>query len=329
MGRLQLTRTHEQPPMNKEHHAFARLAALAVLGALAFLPAGCERKASDDAGRSATASAPPPAPGTPPSGGGDNARAPGVAAPGQSATDSKAEMVQIPGGRFVMGDKDQADARPHEVTVSAFYMDKHLVTQDRYQAAMGGNPSRWKAAANPVEQVRWSDAVKYCNKRSQSEGLQPCYDLRAWTCNFDANGYRLPTEAEWEYACRAGSTSAYFFGDNPSKLGDYAWYDKNSGGHPRPVGQKQPNRWGLFDICGNVWEWCNDFYKVDYYSEAPPQDPKGPKEGDNKVLRGGAWRFSDESCRSGYRYNENPGYADVCFGYDIYGFRCVRRAANR
>jgi len=289
----------------------AALVALGALGALASLPAGCERKAPDNAPK--TASAPPPA----------------SAAPQQSATDSKAEMVAIPAGRFVMGDKDQADAPPHEVTVSAFYMDKYPVKQDRYQAVMGGNPSRWKGANNPVEQVRWSDAVRYCNKRSQLEGLEPCYDLRAWKCNFDANGYRLPTEAEWEYACRAGSATAYFFGDTPSKLGDYAWYDKNSGGHPRPVGQKQPNRWGLFDICGNVWEWCNDFYKVDYYQEAPRQDPKGPKEGENKVLRGGAWRFSVESCRSGYRYNENPGYADVCFGYDIYGFRCARKAASR
>lgn len=294
-----------------EKRGFHRLAALAVLGVLASLPAGCERKAPDNA--RATAGAPPPA----------------SAAPQRSATDSKAEMVPIPAGRFIMGDKDQADAPPHEVRVGAFDMDKYLVRQDQYQAVMGGNPSRWKGGANPVEQVRWSDAVRYCNKRSQLEGLEPCYDLRAWKCNFDANGYRLPTEAEWEYACRAGSTAAFFFGDSPSKLGDYAWYDKNSGGHPRPAGQKQPNRWGLFDICGNVWEWCNDFYKVDYYQEAPPQDPKGPKEGDNKVLRGGAWRFSAESCRSGYRYNENPGYADVCFGYDIYGFRCVKKAANR
>ena len=125
--------------------------------------------------------------------------------------------------------------------------------------------------------------------------------------------------------CRAGTATAYFFGDNPSKLGDYAWFDKNAGGHPRPVGQKMPNPWGLYDVCGDLWEWCNDFYKVDYYQESPTSDPTGPSEGETKVVRGGAWRFSAESCRSGYRYNENPGYADVCFGYDIYGFRCVRK----
>lgn len=228
----------------------------------------------------------------------------------------------------MMGDKAEIDATPHEVVVSSFYLDKHLVTQEQYQKVMGGNPSRWKGDRNPVEQVRWSDAVKFCNKRSQAEGLQPCYDLETWSCNFEANGYRLPTEAEWEYACRAGTATAYFFGDTPAKLADYAWFDKNSGGHPRPVGQKQPNPWGLYDMCGNVWEWCNDFYKVDYYPEAPRQNPRGPKAGESKVVRGGAWRFSDQSCRSGYRYNENPGYADVCFGYDIYGFRCAKKVLS-
>jgi formylglycine-generating enzyme required for sulfatase activity len=200
-----------------------------------------------------------------------------------------------------------------------------LVSQELFQKVMSANPSRWKKEKNPVEQVRWSDAVKFCNKRSELAGLQPCYDLKTWKCNFEANGFRLPTEAEWEYACRAGSSTAYFFGDAASKLGDYAWFDKNSGGHPQLVGQKRPNSWGLYDICGNVWEWCNDFYKVDYYQESPANDPRGPDSGETKVVRGGAWRFSAENCRSGYRYNENPGYADVCFGYDIYGFRCVRK----
>jgi len=228
----------------------------------------------------------------------------------------------------MMGDKAEADAPPHEVEVSSFYMDKYLVVQEQYEKAVSDNPARWKGSKYPVEQVRWSDAVKYCNKRSEAEGLQPCYDLKNWSCNFEANGYRLPTEAEWEYACRAGATTPYFFGQDAGKLGDYAWFDKNSGGHPRAVGQKQPNAWGLYDICGNLWEWCNDFYQVDYYQQAPRQDPKGPKEGQTKVVRGGAWRFNAESCRCGYRYNENPGYSDVCFGYDIYGFRCVRRVSK-
>jgi len=270
--------------------------------------AGCERKHQDDSAK--------PAVGTP-----------NVAmAASPSTANAASEMVQILPGRFVMGEKSEVDATPHEVTISGFLMDKYLVSQEQYQKLMGSNPSRWKGDKNPVEQVRWSDAVRFCNKRSELDKLQPCYDLQSWSCNFDASGYRLPTEAEWEYACRAGSTTPYFFGDSPARLGDYAWFAKNAGGHPRPVGQKQPNPWGLYDICGNVWEWCNDFYKVDYYQQAARENPRGPTAGENKVLRGGAWRFNAESCRSGYRYNENPGYADVCFGYDIYGFRCVRKA---
>jgi len=285
-------------------------AALLVSGALALFP-GCERRNPDQPAKTPTAQAkesPIPTP---------------------TGTDPKPQIVQISSGRFMMGDKNEIDAAPHEVVVNAFAIDKYLVTQEQYQKVMGANPSRWKGEKNPVEQVRWSDAVKFCNKRSELEGLQPCYDLKTWACNFEANGYRLPTEAEWEYACRAGATTAYFFGDTPSKLGDYAWFAKNAGGHPRPVGQKQPNSWGLYDMCGNVWEWCNDFYNVDYYKETPRDNPRGPSTGENKVVRGGAWRVSAESCRSGYRYNESPGYSDVCFGYDIYGFRCVRKAAGQ
>jgi len=244
----------------------------------------------------------------------------------KTTTESETGMVLLPGGTFTMGDKDEIDSPPHEVTVGAFYIDTHLVTQEQYEKLIGDNPSRWKGKTNPVEQMRWSDAVRYSNARSKAEGLQACYDLNTWKCNFAANGYRLPTEAEWEYACRAGTTTAYSFGDDVSKLKAYAWFEDNSGGKPRPVGQKPANPWGLYDMHGNLWEWCNDFYKVDYFQESPKENPRGPETGETKVLRGGAWKFSDENCRCGYRYNENPGYADVCFGYDIYGFRCVRNA---
>jgi len=273
-----------------------------LFAALALLQ-GCERKAPNNSS---------PSPG---------------AGPSETRTGPEIETVRLPGGQFMMGDKDEVDAKPHEVVVSSFYVDKYLVTQEQYQRVMGDNPSRWKGAKNPVEQVRWSDAARFCNERSRLEGLQPCYNLETWECKFDTNGYRLPTEAEWEYACRAGTQTAYFFGSNPLKLADYAWFDKNSGGHPHPVGQKRPNPWGLYDMCGNVWQWCNDFYQVDYYQKAPQENPRGPKDGETKVVRGGAWKFSDQNCRSGYRYNENPGYVDVCFGYDIYGFRCVRSAS--
>lgn len=239
------------------------------------------------------------------------------------------EMVEVKGGKFLMGDKAEPDATPHEVTVGSFSMDKYLVTQEAFQKVMGSNPSRWKQEKNPVEQVRWSDAVRFCNKRSEMEGLKVCYNLENWKCDFEANGYRLPTEAEWEYACRAGTTTDYFFGATAEKLKEFGWFDKNSDGRPKPVGQKKANPWGLFDMAGNVWQWCNDFYKVDYYKESPKSDPRGPESGQNKVVRGGAWRFSADNCRSGYRYNESPGYADVCFGYDIYGFRCVKKVSSK
>src|SRR5436190_12013411 len=138
------------------------------------------------------------------------------ASPATNASATAPNLVRIAAGRFLMGDKAQSDAKPHEVAVSAFLMDRMLVTQDQYQKVMNENPSRWKAGTNPVEQVRWSDAVAFCNKRSELEGLRPCYDLKTWKCNFDNDGYRLPTEAEWEYACRAGTSTAYSFGDDPS-----------------------------------------------------------------------------------------------------------------
>ncbi|HVY68989.1 MAG TPA: formylglycine-generating enzyme family protein [Verrucomicrobiae bacterium] len=242
---------------------------------------------------------------------------------------SRDEMVLVKGGTFTMGDKEQPDAPPHQVTVSSFSIDKTLVTQAMFERVAGANPARWKGENNPVEQVRWSDAVRFCNQRSKAEGLEPCYDLQTWKCNFDANGYRLPTEAEWEYACRAGSVTAFPFGESAAQLGEYAWFEKNSGGRPRPVAKKKPNAWGLYDMTGNVWEWCHDIYQVDYYAQSPAKDPRGPEEGKTRVVRGGSWRTGPETCRAGYRYNESPGYADVCFGYDIYGFRCVRKAAGK
>jgi formylglycine-generating enzyme required for sulfatase activity len=251
-------------------------------------------------------------------------------APGLTTIKTKlgTEMVLVPAGQFTMGSNTgSADEKPpHKVTVSSFYMDTHLVTQRSYEALMKTNPSRWKNPSNPVEQVRWSDAVRYCNARSVAEGLQPVYNITTWQGNNAANGYRLPTEAEWEYACRAGTTTKYFFGDRADKLGSYAWYKQNSGSRPRPVHGKLPNPWGLYDICGNVCEWCYDRYSAGFYAQSPAADPRGPTTGDTRVLRGGSWDSDAGQCTSSYRHKDNPGYADVCFGYDVYGFRCVRRA---
>lgn len=251
--------------------------------------------------------------------------APAPPTPTPFTTQSGLAMVLLPGGTFTMGDEGgEIDEPPHEVTVGPFYIDVCEVTQQEFERAIGENPSKVKGRNNPVEQVRWSDAVRYCNARSREEGLDPAYDLKTWTCRFEANGYRLPTEAEWEYAARAGTTTAYHFGDADAKLKAHGWYKATSGGKPRPVKQRKPNAWGLYDVAGNLWEWCNDFYQVDYYLESPAKDPRGPGSGEKKVLRGGCWGSNPDACRSAYRYNENPAYTDACFGYDIYGFRCVR-----
>ena len=243
-----------------------------------------------------------------------------------------AAMVLIGGGWFEMGSRQrgEADESPHKVYVSPFYIDRYEVTQEEYQRVMGENPSRWKEPNNPVEQVRWPNAIKYCNARSRLEGLEPAYDLPTGECRFDAGGYRLPTEAEWEYAARAGTTTQYSFGDDPALLRHHAWFKGSCPlRRPSPVGQKEPNPWGLYDMCGNVCEWCNDFYEEDYYQHSPERDPRGPARGEARVLRGGSWYSRAEECRAAYRLYEDPVYRDICFARDVHGligFRCVRRA---
>ena len=242
-------------------------------------------------------------------------------------TKSGVEMLYLPGGSFVMGDaKGAPDEKPHRVSVDALYMDKYEVTQESYRKLVGSDYSRWKNPKAPVEQATWAAAAKYCNARSRAEGLTPCYDTKTWKCDFAANGYRLPTEAEWEYAARAGTTSSYSFGDNQSALRNFAWMKENSGGRPREAGKKLPNPWGLYDMYGNVAEWCNDFYAVDYYQRSQAKNPQGPASGSRRVVRGGSWNSRATECRSSYRSSENPAYSDVCIGYyDVYGFRCVKR----
>jgi formylglycine-generating enzyme required for sulfatase activity len=240
---------------------------------------------------------------------------------------SGGEIVLIAAGQFTMGDADgAADETPHEVYVDAFYMDKQPVSQQLFESVMGVNPSKRKAPENPVERVQWTDAVRFCNRCSEMEGLAPCYDLDTWECNFEADGYRLPTEAEWEYACRAGSRSKYFFGDDEGQLAKYAWFKPGSKGRPQPVGQKLPNPWGLYDMHGNVWQWCNDYYSETYYSESPRENPRGPANGKKRVLRGGAWNMPAASCRAAQRFSEFQVFTDACFGSDSYGFRRVRSA---
>jgi formylglycine-generating enzyme required for sulfatase activity len=235
-------------------------------------------------------------------------------------------MVRIQGGTFKMGSPASepnrfSDEIQHQVTVSGFYMGKCEVTQKEYQEVMGKNPSNFKGDNLPVETVSWFDAIEYCNKRSQKEGLTPAYNIsgsgnkRTVTWNRGANGYRLPTEAEWEYACRAGTTTAYNNGMVINN--DTGWYNANSGRITHPVGQKPANAWGLYDMHGNVYEWCWDL-RGKYSSEAQT-DPSGAVSGSNRVLRGASVFNDSEYQRSAYRRDDSP-----LRKADGLGFRLVR-----
>jgi len=242
-------------------------------------------------------------------------------------TDSGIDMAVLPGGWFEMGSADgQDDERPvRRVWVDAFWMDCYEVTQDLLRKFQISDPSHFKNPRGPMDQANWADAAVFCNERSLAEGLMPCYDEQTWECDFEADGYRLPTEAEWEYACRAGSRDRYSFGNNERLLGEYAWFADNSQGRTQTVGQKQPNAWGLYDMHGNVTEWCQDWYAADSYGRGDERNPRGPATGKERVLRGGSWKSSADACRASYRASD-PSLDDTCLANDTIGFRCVRRA---
>jgi formylglycine-generating enzyme required for sulfatase activity len=266
-------------------------------------------------------------------GGCQNADGPGAAGdmPPTVTTAGGVEMVLVPAGSFAMGSRQgkEDEAPVHTVAVEAFLMDRHEVTQAEYERLHLPNPSHFKGPDLPVEQVTWAQAAKYCNERSRAEGLRPCYNEDTAECDFAADGYRLPTEAEWEHACRAGGDGDYSFGGDARKLGEHAWFTDNSDRKTHPVGQKKPNAWGLYDMHGNVAEWCNDAYAKDYYKAGPAANPRGPKEGSQYVLRGGSWKSGAEALRSSYRLAEDPGFSDACLARDAIGFRCVRRPPEK
>ena len=261
------------------------------------------------------------------------AGSPKAVSPATAATiESSGGMVLIPAGFFAMGSRHgREEEKPvHKVWVDAFLMDQHEVTQAEYEK-LGKieafpNPSHFQGADLPVEQVTWPQAARYCNARSRFEKLQPCYNEDTGACDFEASGYRLPTEAEWEYACRAGTDSDYSFGSEPRQLGDFAWFADNAAKKTHPVGRKKPNSGGLFDMHGNVAEWCHDVYDPSYYKTSPEKNPRGPDSGNEYVLRGGSWKSSPDALRSAYRIGENPGFSDACLARDAIGFRCVRKA---
>jgi formylglycine-generating enzyme required for sulfatase activity len=225
-------------------------------------------------------------------------------------------MIAVAGGSFTMGSTEsiyRQDEKIHQVNVRSFFLSETEVTQDLYQAVMGTNPSYFKGGDNPVEMVTWYDAVKFCNALSEMNGLTPAYfidgDNVVW--NRDAKGYRLPTEAEWEYAARGGqngylgelSQSFYAGGENAA---DLAWYVANSGRRSQPVRGKLPNQLGFYDMSGNVWEWCWDWFDV--YPDGFTANPQGPDSGrlKYKVFRGGSWINRLGEIRITYRRGDPP-----------------------
>jgi len=230
----------------------------------------------------------------------------------------KMNMVNVDGGSFIMGSDDEQPV--HRVTISDFYISKYQVTQELYKKVTGENPAAedWGVGNNyPVYNVSWYDAVEFCNRISEMEGLQKCYsgsgdNIR---CNFGANGYRLPTEAEWEYAARGGNNSRGFKYSGSNNIDEVAEYEGNNGESTRQVGGKNANELGLFDMSGNVLEWCWDWF--DEYSSSSQTDPRGPNSGTGRVDRSGSWYDDASYCRVAFRNRNSPGDRDCIMGFRL------------
>ncbi|MCI7780300.1 MAG: formylglycine-generating enzyme family protein [Bacteroidales bacterium] len=212
-------------------------------------------------------------------------------------------MMYVKGGTFIMGATSEqgSDAygneKPtHRVTLSNFYIGKYEVTQALWEAVMGSNPSNWKGANLPVETVSWDDCQTFIRKMNALTG----------------KNFRLPTEAEWEFAARGGNNSRGYKYAGSNNIGDVAWYDNNSGSKTHVVGTKSPNELGIYDMSGNVWEWCQDWFGS--YSSASQTNPTGASSGSGRVLRGGGWSCSARGCRSSGRFSYAPGYRNIYDG---------------
>lgn len=213
------------------------------------------------------------------------------------------EMVFVEGGTFQMGSNSGgSDEKPvHTVRVNGFYIGKYEVTQKQWREVMGANPSHFSGCDNcPVESVSWNDVQEFIRKLNAKTGMN----------------YRLPTEAEWEYTARGGNKGKGYKYSGSNKVGDVAWYGENSGKKTHPVGLRQSNELGIYDMSGNVWEWCSDWYSDIYYKTTPVDNPKGPYTGTYKVLRGGSWNGSGSNCRTADRYRYFPGLRNY-FGFRL------------
>ncbi len=220
------------------------------------------------------------------------------------------KFILVPAGTFFMGSRDNEEVssneKPlHRVEISSpFYLSKFEVTQGQWVAVMGTNPGNFRSPDRPVDEVSWNDVQLFLEKLNKLE---------------KTDRYRLPTEAEWEYAARAGSETVYCYGDDPgaAKLKDYAWYAENSGKQTHPAGQLKPNAWGFHDMYGNVGEWVQDRYDRNYYGVSPAIDPQGPQTGKKRVVRGGSWLSPPYSCRSAVRGYYSEDYTDSDFGFRL------------
>jgi formylglycine-generating enzyme required for sulfatase activity len=237
------------------------------------------------------------------------------------------DMVYVEGGTLTMGDTTTGEGivykkHTRQVTVSSFYLGKYEVTQKQWVEVMGYNLSHWKGDDLPVEGVSSYECLEFCNKLSLKEGLTPCYSgERSMTeCDWTANGYRLPTEAEWQFASKGGNLSNDYDYSGSNNLDDVAWYKKNSGKKTHQIGQKQPNELGFYDMSGNVKEWCWDWMgAAEYYSTKPAVNPKGEDAGIYRVQRGASWSSKLKEClveeRDSFwpdvRYSRNSGFR-VC-----------------
>ena len=231
-------------------------------------------------------------------------------------------LVLVKGGTFIMGNKDGGidEKNEHEVEISDFYISKYEVTQKEYKDITGKTPSFFsKSEGFPLHNIKWEDAIEFCNLKSEMDGLTPVYTIKVFsvTCNWNASGYRLPTEAEWEYAARGGALSkgyTYSGSNELNKVGNCL--PKNNGLY-MDVGSLEPNELGIYDMTGNASEWCWDFYKMNYYKNSPKYDPKGPEKGDERVIRGGNKSTPAKLARVTFRSSNQPDKDDATIGFRL------------